>query len=158
MTNQKKAVQCVRDVCVLRPPLSAGRDASLPLVAFYMNLMKVEAVAVVDEDDHCIGFVTGDDLIDPFYDNKIDGKEPCTADIMRPPNMSIYLDDHIEQALIVMNMHNLDWLPVINFDTQKFEGLICREDISPFPSNIMPFLKNKFFNKAQPEFMKRKIQ
>jgi CBS domain-containing protein len=143
MTNKHTPVQYVGDICTLKSPLFTDIDISLPQIVFYMNLMNVEAAAVVDDDKHCIGFVTGDDVINHVCDEKKGGKEPCVADIMRSPNMSVYLDDTAEQALIMMNLHDIDWLPVIDFDTQEFSGLICREDVENMPSNITPFLKRR---------------
>jgi CBS domain-containing protein len=143
MISENMPVQCIGDICTLKSPLFTDIDISLPQIIFYMNLMEVEAAAVVDEDNHCIGFVTGDDVIDHVCDENKGGKEPCVADIMRPPNMSVYLDDPVEQALIMMRLHKIDWLPVIDFDTQKFSGLVCREDIENMPTNIVPFPKGK---------------
>jgi len=83
MNNAITPIQCVGDICTMKPPLSAEVDDSLPLIAFYMNLMQVEAAAIVDEDNHCIGFVTGDDVIDYVCDKKKSEKDACMRDIMR---------------------------------------------------------------------------
>lgn len=143
MIDENISVQCVNDVCAAQPSLSLEPDSSLPFVVFVMNLMKVEAAGIVDKKNHCVGFVTCDDVIDHVCDEKQGEDEPCVADVMRPPNMSVYLDDPVEQALIMMKLHKIDWLPVIDFDTQKFFGLICRKDIETLPSNITPFPKRK---------------
>ena len=144
MINAIPHIQCVNDVCTINPPLSAEANTSLPLIMFYMNLMKVQAAAIVDENNHCIGFVIGDDFMNYVNDGKKSRKDPCVADIMRSPNMSVYSDESVEQALIMMRLHKIDWLPVIDFKTQKFSGLICREDIESRTSNTIPFLKRKF--------------
>lgn len=137
-------IQCVSDVCNLNPPLSSKTDTSLPLIAFYMNLMKVEAAAIVDEHNHCIGFVTSDDVVNHTCDQKKNGQNPCIADVMRPPNMAVYSNDPIDQAELIMNLHKIDWLPVIDFNTNRFSGLICRNDIDAIPTNIIAFSKRKF--------------
>jgi len=58
--------------------------------------------------------------------------------------MSVYLDDPVEQALVMMTLHKIDWLPVIDYETKTFSGLICREDVEILPFNIIPFLKRKY--------------
>ena len=144
MIDYDISVQSIGNACILKPPLSADMNASLPLVIFYMNLMKVDAAGIVDKHNHCVGFVTCDDVIDHVCDEKQAESDLCVSDVMRPPNMSVYLDDPIEQALIMMKLHKIDWLPVIDFDTQEFSGLVCREDLENLPSHIIPFLKRKF--------------
>jgi predicted transcriptional regulator len=131
MPNKNLSNKCVGDVdvCTLHPSLSLKPDSSLPFVVFVMNLMKVDAARIVDEQNCCIGFVTYDDVIDHVYDEKQGEGDVCVCDVMRQPNMSVFLDDPVEQALITMNLHNVDCLPVVNFDTQKFSDLICREDV-----------------------------
>ncbi|MFN3701573.1 MAG: CBS domain-containing protein [Alphaproteobacteria bacterium] len=83
----------------------------------------------------------GEDIVDYGYDQKKGRRDTCVADIMRSPNMSVYLDDPVEQARIMMDLHKLDCLPVIDFETQEFSGLITREDIENLPSNVIPYLK-----------------
>ena len=114
-----------------------------------MGLMRVGAAGIVDEKNHCIGFVTSKDLADFADDQICNSKYPRITDVMRAPNMAVYLDDPIEQALIIMNLHKLDWLPVIDFDTQHFSGLVCRKDIEKLPRNIIAFPKRNFFPEMQ---------
>jgi predicted transcriptional regulator len=144
MFNGITPVQYVSDACNINSLLSTKSNSSLPLVIFYMNFMKVEAAGVVDEQNHCIGFIISEDLIDFSNSKKKNKQYSCIADVMRVPNMSVYLDDPIEQALIMMRLHKVDWLPVIDFDTQHFSGLICRKDIENLPTNIIAFPKEKF--------------
>jgi len=137
-------IQYVNDACNIQSTLSTKGNSSLALVVFYMNFMNVQAAGIVDEQNHCIGFITSEDLID-YIDSKLSSRQyPCIADVMRAPNMSVYLDDPIEQALIMMKIHKVDWLPVIDFDTQHFVGLVCRKDIESLPTNIIAFPKEKF--------------
>lgn len=86
-------IKNIGDICNLKSPLSSEINTPLPLIAFYMNLMKVEAAGVVDENNHCIGFVTSDDVIEYVGVDKQSEDTPCVADVMRAPNMSVYLDD-----------------------------------------------------------------
>lgn len=132
--KRNTAIQFVDDVCTIKPPLSTKSGTSLPFIAFYMNLLKVRAAAVVNEKNQCIGFITELDVTDFVFDETKNGIEPCVKDIMRLPNMSVYLDDPVEQALLMMNLHNIDWLPVIDFNTKTFSALVCREDIENLPS------------------------
>jgi predicted transcriptional regulator len=109
-----------------------------------MNIMKVEAAGVVDEGNYCIGFVTSEDLISHVPEKEIHGPDASLRDVMRQPNMSVYRDDPIEQALVMMKSHKINWLPVIDYDTKQFCGLICRKDIEDLALNIIPFVKRKF--------------
>ncbi len=135
------SIQCVKDACNVRAPLSTNSDKSLTLVLFYMNIMKVEAAGIVDDRNCCIGFITSDDVVDHLCDNIPD---TSVKDIMRQPSMTVYLDDPIEKALIMMKTHQIDWLPVIDFNTQQFCALIYRKDIKSTPLNIIPFLKRRY--------------
>lgn len=138
------ANHCVRDVCTINPPLSAETDTSLPLLIFYMNLMKVGAAAVIDKENHCIGLIIGDDITDFFaYGSRRTGGASA-KDVMIPPNMVVGLNAPLEQALSIMNMYKIDWLPVIDPDTKEFSGLVCRDDLENMSSNSVPFLKGKF--------------
>lgn len=136
MFGQSASIQCVKDVCHIRAPLSATAEKSLPLILFYMNIMKVEAAGVIDEGNYCIGFVTSEDLIAHNHEESL-------KDIMRQPSMSVYRDDPIEQALIMMKNHKINWLPVIDYDTKQFFGLICRKDIESLSLNVIPFIQGK---------------
>lgn len=143
MLNKVSLIPCVKDACGIRPPLSSDGSKSLPLVLFYMNLMKVEAVGVVDKNNYCIGFATSQDVISRMDEGQENNPGACLRDLMRQPAMSVYLDDPIEQALIMMKSHDVNWLPVISYHTKQFTGLICREDIEELPMNIIPFVKRK---------------
>lgn len=143
MLNKVSSIRCVNDACGIRPPLSSDGDKSLPLIIFYMNLMQVEAVAVIDENNYCIGFATSEDVVSQIDEETAEDSNTVLRDVMRQPTMSVYLDDPIEQALNMMKFYQLDWLPVISYKTKKFTGLICREDIEELSVNIIPFVKRK---------------
>lgn len=136
MFGQSSSIQCVKDVCHIRAALSATAEKSLPLILFYMNIMKVEAAGVIDEANYCIGFVTSEDLMAHNHEESL-------KDIMRQPSMSVYRDDPIEQALIMMKNHRINWLPVIDYDTKQFFGLVCRKDIENLTLNVIPFIQGK---------------
>jgi len=145
MLNNNLSFKCVGDICNIRPNLSLESNVTLPFVVWIMNLTKVKAAAVVDKHNYCIGFVTYEDVIGYDPDEMHKGPDDsCVADVMMPPSMTVYQDDPIEQALIIMNLHKINWLPVIYFDTQKFSGLVCREDIEDFSSNIVVYQKDNF--------------
>lgn len=144
MFNGITPIQSVGDLIHIKYPLSVRSGTFLPLVIFYMGLMRVQAAGIVDEKNNCIGFVTSEDLIDFSDGSKCNSKYPRITDVMRAPNMAVYLDDPIEQAMIMMNLHKVDWLPVIDFDTQHFSGLVCRKDIENLPKNIIDFPKRNF--------------
>ena len=142
--SKKHIIHYVRDISTINPPLSTQGDTTLPLVIFYMNLMKVGASAVIDKENHFIGLVINEDVADFFDRGRGIEKEPLVRDIMLPPHIVVYLDDPLERALFMMNRHKIDWLPVIDFDTHKFSGLVCRDDLENLPWNATPFLKVNF--------------
>lgn len=145
MINKKISTQLIDDTSILQFPLSVDTDTSLSLAIFYMNLMKVEAAGVVDGDNNFVGSVTYKEVIDSLHDQSFEDDEKCTCDIMRSPNISVYIDDTIEQAQIMMRLHKIDWLPVFNFETQDFVGLVCRKDIEKLYANVIPFPKRKSY-------------
>lgn len=140
---------CVGDICMLRPPLAVKADTPLTFIVFAMNMMQVDAAAVIDEKKRCIGFLSADDVMNHISNMCVDDDTIHARDIMRTPNMAVCQDDSIEHVAMIMDAHKLEWLPVVTPKTKKFKGLVCRQDLGKV-STVIAFSKMKYMNKQIP--------
>lgn len=142
MIRYKEKAKLVRDFQTYRSHTSLKISSTLSSAIYLMNSMEVEAAGVTDDYNHCIGFLTGDDLVHHIYDTRSYIRKPFVGDIMKAPSMAVYWDESAAKALNIMNMHQIDWLPVINYDSNEFEALLCRGDIVGLETNILKFSRN----------------
>lgn len=132
-------IKLVKDARTYRSPLSLKVNSTVSFAIYLINSMEVEAAGVTDEYNRCIGFVTGDDLIQHIYSKRFSNEKIFIGSIMRPPNMGIYWDDSISKAINIMNYHQIDWLPIIHEHSYKFEALLYRGNVVNIQNNILQF-------------------
>jgi CBS domain-containing protein len=103
-------------------------DNTLVEAAGLMRQLDVGAIPVL-ENDQLAGMVTDRDIA---IRGVADGRDPNTTpvrDVMSPGVTSIYDDDSVEEAVRVMERHQIRRLPVLNRD-RKLVGIVALGDIA----------------------------